>query len=74
MILGAWFDVVLGLLLCVRAAARFTLILMLVATPFYLLAGTLLAPHLWLDPLGPLTKIIPMLVATALTLAIIDER
>jgi uncharacterized protein YbjT (DUF2867 family) len=73
-ILGAWFDVVLGLLLCVRAAARFTLVLMLVATPFYLLAGTWLAPHLWLDPLGPLTKIIPMLVATALTLAIIDER
>jgi uncharacterized protein YbjT (DUF2867 family) len=73
-ILGAWFDVALGLMLCVRALARVTLILMLVATPFYLLAGTLLAPHLWFDPLGPFTKIIPMLVATALTLAIIDER
>jgi uncharacterized protein YbjT (DUF2867 family) len=73
-ILGAWFDVVMGLMLCVRAAARFTLILMLVATVGYLAAGTLLAPQLWLDPLGPLTKIIPMLVATALTLAIIDER
>jgi uncharacterized protein YbjT (DUF2867 family) len=73
-ILGAWFDIVLGLLLCVRAAARFTLILMLIATPSYLLAGTLLAPHLWLDPLGPLTKIVPMLLATAFTLAIIDER
>jgi hypothetical protein len=73
-ILGAWFDIVLGLLLCVRAAARWTLIIMLIATPFYLLAGTLLAPQLWLDPLGPLTKTVPLLLATALTLAIIDER
>jgi uncharacterized protein YbjT (DUF2867 family) len=73
-ILGAWFDVVMGLLLCIRAFARWTLIVMLFATFGYLLAGTLLAPHLWFDPLGPLTKIIPMLVATALTLAIIDAR
>ena len=43
-------------------------------TLFYLLAGTWLAPQLWLDPLGPLTKIVPMLVGTALTLAIMDER
>lgn len=71
---GALFDVVMGLLLCIRRMARCILILMFVATLGYLLAGTLLAPHLWLDPLGPLTKIIPMLLATALTLAIIDER
>jgi uncharacterized protein YbjT (DUF2867 family) len=71
---GAWFDIVMGLLLCIRRMARCIVIIMLIATLGYLLAGTLLAPHLWLDPLGPLTKIIPMLLATALTLAIIDER
>jgi len=37
-------------------------------------AGDWLAPQLWFDPLGPLMKIIPMLVGTALTLAIMDER
>src|SRR5207237_8297069 len=42
-ILGAGFDVVLGLLLCVRAAARFALLLLLVAAPLYLLPATLLA-------------------------------
>jgi hypothetical protein len=47
---------------------------MLVASLGYLAAGTLLAPHLCFDPLGPLTKIVPVLLATALTLAIIDER
>jgi uncharacterized protein YbjT (DUF2867 family) len=71
---GAWFDVAMGLLLCVRPLARATLVVMIVATFGYLAAGTVLAPHLWFDPLGPLTKIVPMLVATALTLAIIDER
>jgi uncharacterized protein YbjT (DUF2867 family) len=71
---GAWFDIAMGLLLCVRRFARATLILMIVATFGYLAAGTWLAPQLWIDPLGPLTKISPMLVATALTLAIIDER
>jgi uncharacterized protein YbjT (DUF2867 family) len=73
-ILGAWFDIAMGLMLCVRRLARVTLIVMIVATFGYLAAGTLLAPQLWLDPIGPLTKILPMLVATALTLAIIDER
>jgi uncharacterized protein YbjT (DUF2867 family) len=71
---GAWFDIVMGLLLCIRAIARPVLVVMLVSTVGYLAAGTLLAPQLWIDPLGPLTKILPMLVATALTLAIIDER
>ena len=71
---GGWFDVVLGLLLPVRRFTRPVLLLMLAVTPFYLLIGTLLAPHLWLDPLGPLLKIIPVLLATAFTLAIVDER
>jgi hypothetical protein len=47
---------------------------MLLATVGYLLVGTLTAPQLWFDPLGPYTKIVPMLVATLFTLAILDER
>ena len=47
---------------------------MLIATFGYLAAGTLLAPQLWFDPIGALTKIIPMLIATVFTLAILDER
>ena len=71
---GAMFDIVLGLLLLVRRATRAVLITMLAVTPFYVLAGTLLEPGLWADPLGPLTKIGPLLVATLFTLAILDER
>jgi hypothetical protein len=47
---------------------------MLVGTGFYLLIGTVLLPQLWLDPLGPYLKIVPMLIATLFTLAILDER
>jgi uncharacterized protein YbjT (DUF2867 family) len=71
---GAIFDIVLGLLLLVRRAARAVLIIMLVVTPFYVLTGTVLAPELWADPLGPLTKIGPLMLATLFTLAVIDER
>jgi len=71
---GALFDIVLGCALLVRRTARATLIVMLAATPIYVLAGSILAPQLWADPLGPLTKIVPMMVAMLLTLAIIEER
>ena len=71
---GAIFDIVLGLLLLVRRAARAVLITMLAVTPFYVLAGTLLSPELWADPLGPLTKIGPLMIATLFALAILDER
>jgi uncharacterized protein YbjT (DUF2867 family) len=71
---GAFFDYVLGLLLLLRPAARLVLIVMLVVTPIYMLIGTVLAPQLWLDPLGPLLKIVPLLIATLFTLAILDDR
>ena len=71
---GSIFDIVLGSLLLVRKLARAVLITMLAVTPGYLLVGTLAAPQLWFDPLGPYLKIIPMLLATMFTLAILDER
>jgi DoxX-like family len=46
----------------------------LVVTPIYLIAGTVLAPQLWLAPLGPFLKIVPLLLATMMALAILDER
>jgi uncharacterized protein YbjT (DUF2867 family) len=71
---GALFDGILGLLLLVRVAARPVLQIMLAATVVYLAVGTSLVPQLWADPLGPFLKVIPLLVATLFTLAIMDER
>ena len=71
---SAWLDVVLGLLLLVRRFTRPILVIMLVVSLSYLLTATILAPQLWLDPLGPMVKIIPTLTAMLLTLAILDDR
>ena len=39
-----------------------------------ILAGTLLAPGLWADPLGPLVKVVPAIVLAVVALAILDDR
>jgi hypothetical protein len=74
LVAGSIFDILVGLLLLVRRLAKPILQLMLVATALYLAIGTISAPQLWADPLGPYTKVIPMLLATVFTLAILDER
>jgi uncharacterized protein YbjT (DUF2867 family) len=67
-------DITLGVMLLVRRTARLALILMLVLTLIYAAAATVLAPQLWVDPLGPLTKLVPLVLATLFTLAIHDAR
>lgn len=74
LILGSLADIALGLLLLVRRTARMALLGMTAVSLAYLLIGTVLAPDLWRDPLGPLVKIVPVLLASAFTLAILDER
>jgi uncharacterized protein YbjT (DUF2867 family) len=41
---------------------------------FYVVAGTIVLPSLWADPLGPMMKIWPILALNLLCLAILDER
>ena len=47
---------------------------MVAITLFYLAASTLVAPDLWLAPLGPLVKTIPALCLVLVALAVLDER
>jgi hypothetical protein len=67
-------DILVGIGIAVRSTARLALWAALVVSSAYLLAGTLLLPALWLDPLGPLLKIAPIALLTLLALAILDER
>ena len=71
---GAIVDIVLGIGVAVRSAARMALIGMLVVSGLYLLLGTILAPALWLDPLGCLVKIVPILLLIVFALAVLEER
>ncbi|THA69650.1 hypothetical protein E5176_01335 [Ensifer adhaerens] len=47
---------------------------MLALSVAYLASATLVEPQLWADPLGPLVKVLPSLLLTLATLAILDER
>lgn len=73
-VLGALLDIALGALLLVRPLTRAVLIAMFVVCIPYLAAATWIEPALWLDPLGRLTKTVPVMLAILFTLAILDER
>jgi hypothetical protein len=44
------------------------------APSLYAIIGTILVPRLWADPLGPMLKIWPIIVAHFVALAILDDR
>lgn len=71
---GAILDIVLGLAIVVRrlmpSAARGMIALTLV----YVAAGSVLTPDLWLDPLGPLVKALPVAVLALVALALAEDR
>jgi uncharacterized protein YbjT (DUF2867 family) len=67
-------DIALGAAVLVRPFARRALLGMLAVSLAYLAGGTVLEPALWLDPLGPLVKVLPSLLLTLAALAILDER
>ena len=73
-IAGALADIVVGSLIAFRRTAYPGLLLGVAVSLFYAASGTLLLPELWKDPLGPLLKIWPIIVAHLLTIAILRDR
>jgi hypothetical protein len=71
---GALADVLIGVGIAFRRTARPALWAALALSGAYVGLGTLLAPQLWLDPLGPLLKIAPIVVLHLMALAILDDR
>ncbi|PDT05540.1 oxidoreductase [Rhizobium chutanense] len=67
-------DIALGAAVLVRPLAKRALLGMLAISLAYLAGGTLLEPALWLDPLGPLVKVLPSILLTLTALATLDER
>lgn len=73
-LVGSAADILVGAAVLVRPLARPALLAMIAITLFYLAASTLVAPDLWLAPLGPLVKTIPALCLVLVALAVLDER
>jgi uncharacterized protein YbjT (DUF2867 family) len=67
-------DIGLGIAILLRPYALKAMLGMLLVTASYLAGGTILEPALWLDPLGPLVKVLPSITLTLAAMAIIDER
>jgi ABC-type Co2+ transport system permease subunit len=66
--------VVLGLAMLIRRTCRAALIAMLAVSLGYVAAAAILMPHLLVDPLGSIVKIVPIMLAILFVLAILDER
>ena len=71
---GGLLDILLGLAILFRRWARRACLGMIALALAYLVSATLFTPDLWLDPLGPLVKVLPTIVLTFFTLAFLDER
>jgi uncharacterized protein YbjT (DUF2867 family) len=71
---GSVADITVGAAVLGRSFARLALMGMIAITLAYLGAATVLAPDLWLDPLGAMVKAIPALCLALVALAILEER
>ncbi|MBZ9993311.1 SDR family oxidoreductase [Mesorhizobium sp. BH1-1-4] len=71
---GSAADTLVGAAVLLRPLAARALKAMMAITFFYLVAATVFAADLWLDPLGPLVKAVPALCLALLALATLDER
>ncbi len=73
-VVGAIADLLIGLAIAWRPTALYGLWAAVALSVLYLVAGTLLLPDLWNEPLGPLLKILPILAVHLVAVAILDER
>jgi uncharacterized protein YbjT (DUF2867 family) len=73
-IAGALADLAIGLGIAFRRTSRRALWAGIIISVIYALIGTWLVPRLWIDPLGPMLKIWPVLMLNAAALAILADR
>lgn len=73
-IAGSLADIAAALALLLRRTTRAALIGMLALSLGYVAGSLILAPELWLDPLGPMLKVLPVAALILLCLGMADER
>lgn len=73
-ILTSLADIFLGLSLMFQRFAKQAIWGMILLSITYLASGMILQPELWVHPLGPMIKVIPVLVLHVVALSMLDER
>jgi uncharacterized protein YbjT (DUF2867 family) len=71
---GATVDLALAASVCHRRAAPWALLGMVAVSLAYLAGATLWRPELWLDPLGPLPKVVPAMALALVLAGMMEER
>lgn len=71
---GALADIAIGVGIAIRRTARGALWAAIAISIFYMVAGSFVLPRLWLDPVGPMLKIWPIVVLNLVALAIVEDR
>jgi uncharacterized protein YbjT (DUF2867 family) len=71
---GALADMIVGALIAWRRTSWVGIWGAIGISLFYAVAGTILRPDLWSEPLGPLMKIMPILILHFVALAVLEER
>jgi uncharacterized protein YbjT (DUF2867 family) len=71
---GALADIAIGVGIAFRRSARGALFAALAISIFYMVTGTFVLPALWLDPVGPMLKIWPIMALNLVALALLDDR
>ena len=74
LVAGALADIAIGVAILYRPFSRYGLYAALIISLVYVVVGTSLVPRLWIDPLGPMLKIWPLLVLNIIALAIREDR
>ncbi|MBO6549816.1 MAG: SDR family oxidoreductase [Rhizobiales bacterium] len=67
-------DLVLAGAILIRRYAKLACWGMIGVSLFYLLASTLIVPSLWLDPLGPMVKVLPSLGLALVVRVLLESR
>ncbi|MBN8291244.1 SDR family oxidoreductase [Rhodobacter sp. NTK016B] len=73
-LIGGVFDVALGLAILWRRWARRAAMGMIAVAGSYLLGSLIVAPDLWLDPMGPMVKVLPALPLALIVASLIEPR
>lgn len=71
---GAVLDILLGLALLWRRCSRKAALGMVGLSLVYLFGGTMVLPGLWLDPLGPLVKVLPSIILALIVWLGVEDR
>jgi uncharacterized protein YbjT (DUF2867 family) len=73
-IAGGLADLLIGIGIAFRRTARPALYAALAISLFYAAAGTAILPRLWIDPLGPMVKIWPIIVLNLMAFGLLRDR